>query len=520
MIPYVVVRDFQESMNPTRQGGVNQDMQRPDSYIILSQNVAQRIFHLKSGWDEDRLSSTNVSSLLKTPHLNKMQCNLLVEYLRNSMDEVNEQMSSNPESVNVMTLTEFYRIVIGCEKLILQCCNPNWHTAAIWVMDCKSTFSLRILELLWCSAIITNAKWQDAAFTERIDEISRRLSDYAEEDHMQLKNMLEVSTVVDSRYISGDLVTYLLQRVYARGGEAVECAPNFLSLKTIVIGEGESGNVCKEIMFNESVAIKVFKRGREEEDTYNSKCKIRAKSEASVMAKLNHPGIVPMVGFSSYPGYGPCLILELMSGDLSDLIYNRPRFSLHVSVDILFQIAEAMQHVHNGGFVHQDLKPGNILFKVVEDEHLSSAGYVVVKVANFGTATENREGVLSENLDRCLGTTRYRAPEVPMRGENIESVRMRNSNVVDVYSFGIVCYEILSGKQPFEDCRLSILTKQVRAGLRPILPAACPRILASLIKRCWASDPNSRPDFERICLELRHIKTMLITGSSFSTNFQ
>jgi serine/threonine protein kinase len=151
---------------------------------------------------------------------------------------------------------------------------------------------------------------------------------------------------------------------------------------------------------------------------------------------------------------------------------------------------------------------------------MSSAGYVVVKVADFGTATENREGVLSENLGRGLGTTCYRAPEVPMPGENIESVRMCNSNVVDVYSFGIVCYEILSGKEPFEDCRLAVLTKQVRDGLRPRLLATCPRILASLIERCWASDPNSRPDFERICLELRHIKTMLMTSRSYLVNFQ
>jgi serine/threonine protein kinase len=252
------------------------------------------------------------------------------------MDEVNEQMSSNPDSMSVMTLTEFYRIVIGYEKLILQCCDPNWQTAAIWVMDCKSTFLMRISELLWCSAIMENTTWQDAAFTERIDEISQRLSDYAEEDRSQLKNILGFSTVVDSRYVSGDLVTYLSQRVDAKGGEVVECALKFSSRERIVIGEGESGNVCKEIMFNESVAIKVFNEGKEEEITYNSKCKNRATSEASVMAKLNHPGIVLMVGVSSYPGYGRCLILELMSGDLSYLIHNRPRFSLHVSVDIFF----------------------------------------------------------------------------------------------------------------------------------------------------------------------------------------
>ena len=287
-----------------------------------------------------------------------------------------------------------------------------------------------------------------------------------------------------------------------------ECPPNLLSRERIVIGEGESGNVFKEIMFNESVAIKVFNRGRKEEATYNPDCKIWAKSEASVMAKLNHPNIVPLVGVSSSPDYGPCLIMELMSGDLSELIRYRPRFSLHVSVDIILQIAEAMQHIHNAGLVHRDLKPSNILFKVVEDDHLSRAGFVVVKVADFGTATENREGDPSENLDWCLGTTRYRAPEVAMPGDNIKTVRVRNSNVVDVYSFSMICYEILTG------FRLSDVRKRVCDTARPIVPATFPKLLlTSLIERCWASDPNSRPDFEAICLELRHIKTMLITGS-------
>ena len=200
-------------MDPANQGGLEDDMQGPFSYFVLSHTAAQRIFHLKSGWDEHRSSGTDVSSLLETPHWNKMQCNLLVECLRSSLDKVNEQMSSNPEFLSVMTLTEFYRIVIGCEKLILQCCAPNWQTAAIWFMDCKSTFLLWISELLWCAAIIANPTWQDAAFTERIDEISRKLSDYAEKDRSLLKDMLlEVSTVVDSRDVSGDLVTYLSQR--------------------------------------------------------------------------------------------------------------------------------------------------------------------------------------------------------------------------------------------------------------------------------------------------------------------
>jgi serine/threonine protein kinase len=211
--------------------------------------------------------------------------------------------------------------------------------------------------------------------------------------------------------------------------------------------------------------------------------------------------------------------MELMSGDLGDLINSRPRFSLHVSVDIILQIAEAMHHIHNAGLVHRNLYPHNILFKVVEDKHLSSAGFVVVKVADFGAATESKEGELSENLGR-VGPTVYMPPET--YSSYLKTVRMRNSNVVDVYSFGIVCYEILSGRRPYDDWASSIKDMKMRVcnGERPILPATCPPILASLTKRCWASDPNSRPDFEKICLELRHIKTMVITGSLSSINFQ
>ena len=511
---------FQEPIDPASQGGLKQYMQRPDSWFILSQNAAQRIFHLKSGGDEHLSSSTDVSSLLETLHLNKMQCNLLVQYLRSSMDKINEEMSWNPKSVSVMTLTEFYRIVIGCEKLILQCCNPNWQTAAIWVMDCKSTFLMRISELLWCSAIIANTAWQDAAFTESIDEISQTLSDYAEKDRSHLKSMLQDSTGVDSRYVSGDLVTYLSQRADASGGEVVECAPTRSFSEGILIGEGSNGTILKAIKFSESVAIKVFRWLGEREVTYNHERKIWVKSEASVMAKLKHPGIVPLVGVSSYPHYGPCLIMELMSGDLSELIRQRRHFSLHVSVDIILQIAEAMQHIHNAGLVHRDLNPRNILFKVVEDKHLSRAGFVVVKVAGFGQATENTEGDLSENLDWRVCPIQYKPPEVSMPGENIETVRIRNSNVVDVYSFGMVCYKILSGQVPFYMYRRDGVRELVHAGLRPTLPATCPRTLASLIKQCWASDPNSRPDFERICSELRHIKTMLLTGRPYSVNFQ
>ena len=344
-------------------------------------------------------------------------------------------------------------------------------------MDCKSTFLLKISELLWCSAIIANTTWKDVVFTKWIDKISRKLSDYAEKDRSELKKMLlEVSAVVDSKYVSGDLVTYLSRRFDARCGEVVRCAPNLPVMDNIGM------RTWKAIMFNESVAIKAVNR---EWDRV-------AESKASVMATLNHPGIVPLLGVTSHPKYGPCVIMELMSGDLDELIRQRRQFSLHVSVDIILQIADAMQHVHNAGLVYEDLNPRRILFKVVEDEHLSGAGFLMVKVACFEGATESKEGELSENI--------------------------RISNSKDyVLNFGLVCHEILSVRPPREGWTKSEMMIWDGKWLR--LPDTCPPKLASLIEQCWSSDPNSRPDFERICLELRHIKTMLITGSSSSIKF-
>ena len=153
---------------------------------------------------------------------------------------------------------------------------------------------------------------------------------------------------------------------------------------------------------------------------------------------------------SSYPHYGPCLIMELMSGDLSELIRQRQHFSLHVSVDIILQIAEAMQHIHNAGLVHRDLNPRNILFQgcgrqtPVQSRICSGkSGWL------WARQPKTRRGTCQRTWDWRVCPIQYKPPEVSMPGENIETVRIRNSNVVDVYSFGMVCYEILSGQVPF-----------------------------------------------------------------------
>jgi serine/threonine protein kinase len=83
----------------------------------------------------------------------------------------------------------------------------------------------------------------------------------------------------------------------------------------------------------------------------------------------------------------------------------------------------------------------------------------------------------------------------------------------DVYSFTLVCYEMLTWEQPFEGEKMGDLFKRVTVDrLRPELPDECPSRLASLIQRYWEHDPRERPNLPEICTELRYIKGLLLTG--------
>jgi len=128
-------------------------------------------------------------------------------------------------------------------------------------------------------------------------------------------------------------------------------------------------------------------------------------------------------------------------------------------------------------------------------------------VADFGLAKAKLKSLTATNQTKDIGTTPYRAPELYTQEEEIakENYPLK----ADVYSYGITCAEILTGKIPFPrtEYKRTELLQVVRQGERPPLPLNCPTLLANLIKRCWDTDPCHRPGFLQVCNELLDFKT-------------
>jgi serine/threonine protein kinase len=201
-----------------------------------------------------------------------------------------------------------------------------------------------------------------------------------------------------------------------------------------------------------------------------------------------------------------------MDGNLGTLILKHMKeknwqgvpFSQREAIDIIIQIARAIQHLHMKGCMHRDIKPQNILF----NDHGS---YVDVKISGFGSSSQVvREDVYTskDTYTRHVGSPRYRAPEVWDIDHGLGQATDGYSAKADIFSFGMTCYEILTGKIPFVDVCLRDLLSLIKAGHRPMLPVDVGGQLFDLIQACWNSDPARRPTATEICAVLDEIKCL------------
>ena len=259
------------------------------------------------------------------------------------------------------------------------------------------------------------------------------------------------------------------------------------------LGEGTSGKVYEALhpVLNRVVAIKMLSHSL----VYDLKFRERFLDEARTVASLTHPNIVQVYDTeAAYATY--FIVMEKLSGsDLATAMGKRERFDPAEAAAILRQMASALAYAHGQGFAHRDIKPANVA--------LDASG--TVKIMDFGLARPIPVGDPDRQVQSVDGTPQYIAPETAM-GKYADGR-------VDIYALGVIAFELLTGRLPFDSTDvMTMLKAHVRTPppdireLRPDLPEGLLRFIeGTLIK-----DPDERltnPD------RIQHLLDLDGTGS-------
>jgi serine/threonine protein kinase len=232
----------------------------------------------------------------------------------------------------------------------------------------------------------------------------------------------------------------------------------------------------RELGLNRIVALKVLKAG-----SYASEEELRRfRIEAETVARLDHPNIVRIHAIREHQGI-PYLALELVDGgNLDRLIHGQPQ-EPRIAAHLIIQLCRAIHAAHEVGIIHRDLKPSNILLTKNN----------LPKIADFGAAKRHREGGFSETTQPgvMMGTPSYVAPEQALGN------REQIGPAVDIYSLGVMLYELLTGAPPFSGgTPLETINKVVHdePPLLTLRVPTCPLELQSICLKCLEKDPSQR----------------------------
>ncbi|XP_076860607.1 mitogen-activated protein kinase kinase kinase 12-like [Brachyhypopomus gauderio] len=234
------------------------------------------------------------------------------------------------------------------------------------------------------------------------------------------------------------------------------------------VGSGAQGAVFLGKFHGEEVAVKKVRNIRE--------------TDIKHLRKLKHPNIITFKGICTQaPCY--CIIMEYCAqGQLYEVLHGGRKVTPSLLIEWSMGIAGGMNYLHLHKIIHRDLKSPNML--ITYDD--------LVKISDFGTSKE-----LSDKSTKMsfAGTVAWMAPEV-IRNEPV-------SEKVDIWSFGVVLWEMLTGEVPYKDVDSSAIIWGVgNNSLQLPVPDSCPDGFKILLKQCWNCKPRNRPSFRQILLHL------------------
>ncbi|WOK94057.1 hypothetical protein Cni_G02759 [Canna indica] len=216
--------------------------------------------------------------------------------------------------------------------------------------------------------------------------------------------------------------------------------------------------------------------------------------EALIMSSLHHPNIVSFYGVvRDGPDGSLATVTEFMvNGSLKQFLQKKDRtIDRRKRLMIAMDVAFGMEYLHRKNIVHFDLKCENLLVNM-RDPHRP-----ICKIGDLGLSKVKQQTMVSGGL---RGTLPWMAPEL------LSGKSSMVSDKIDVYSYGIVMWELLSGEEPYADMHCaSIIGGIVNNSIRPKIPTWCDPEWKSLMESCWSSDPASRPSFSEISQKLRQM---------------
>ena len=255
-----------------------------------------------------------------------------------------------------------------------------------------------------------------------------------------------------------------------------------------LLGVGGMGEVyrAEDVRLNRIVALKVVTA----ELATQSHFRERFEAEAATTSRLNHPNICTLHDLGHQDGVD-FFVMEFVNGDtLADRLEGG-RLSLGESLDIAVQMARGLAHAHRHGVVHRDIKPANVMFA---DDGL-------VKIVDFGVARSASRGSITET-GTTVGTLAYMAPEQLLKERDVTAAS-------DVWSLGIVLYEMTMGQRPFGASDVGPLLRSILHDPVPPLkiPGTAGARLGRILKRVLDKDPQERPAAAELAEELAALRS-------------
>ncbi|MDP1917608.1 MAG: serine/threonine-protein kinase [Myxococcales bacterium] len=251
-----------------------------------------------------------------------------------------------------------------------------------------------------------------------------------------------------------------------------------------LIGVGSTGLVFQSA--HQTLGRRVALKCLHADQTRDPMLVARFLQEARLVNQINHPHIIQVHDFVEAPGE-VYAVMELLHGETLGSRHEKQGLCVAQVFDVCRQLADALGAAHALGVVHRDLKPENIFLCSDQPER------DWVKVLDFGVAkllTPHAHSVLETQLGTVVGTPRYMSPE-QVTGSPVDSR-------ADIYAFGVVLYELLSGEPPFESLVFAQLATDILTRPPPPLPELTPRgepvppVLAQLAMDCLAKNREDR----------------------------